>query len=149
MISKIAFILWLFPTLLAPSHGSLGITRSAPLPVRASGAPPATLAAHKVRRHSGAAARATERKLLLLAPRHRVLRRFVDRATGLVKRNVAAHCSRFRGHVRHRRQHFLCRVWVQPRPSSSGVSVVCHTTVHHVFRVSAYEHRRRPHRSRH
>jgi hypothetical protein len=148
-VRTIAFILWLFPTLLAPSHHSaLGFTHSAPLP--AAGAPPVAfaVAAHKVQQHSGVAARATERKLLLLAPRHRLLRRFVDRTTGLVKRNVAAHCGRYRGHVHHQRQHFLCRVWVQPRPSSSGVAVICHTTAHHVFKVSAYEPRRRRHKTR-
>ena len=151
-VGKIAFILWLFPSLLAPSHSPLfGAARIAPPPVRASGASAATLAfaAQKARPRSGVAARATERKLLLLAPQHRVLHRFVDRTTGLVKRNVAAHCGRFRGKGRrHRRpRHFLCRVWVQPRPAASGVAVVCHTTRRHIFRVSVYEPRG-PHRSR-
>jgi hypothetical protein len=164
VLPKIAFVLWLFPSFLAPSHGSaLGGTRSAALPVRASGAATAApsvyasrdgrsfaFAAHKAQRHSGVAARATERELLLLAPRHRLLRRFVDPETGLVKRNVAAHCSRFRGYGRrHHRQRFLCRVWIQPRSPLGHVAVVCHTTAHHVFRLSAYEPRRKSHRTRH
>src|SRR4249919_1628653 len=100
MVSKVAFILWLFPSLLAPAQvHALGMTQRASLPVLASAAPPATLSLYprrngsalaastrKPRRSSGVAARTTERKLLLLAPQHRLLRRFVDRTTGLVKR---------------------------------------------------------------
>jgi hypothetical protein len=92
--------------------------------------------------------RTIERKLLLFAPGKKALRRFIDRTTGLVKQNVAARCTRLRAtHHRHMRHRFLCRVWRQPKPASSGISVVCFTK-HHVFRVTPYHRRHRRHRSR-
>jgi hypothetical protein len=87
-----------------------------------------------------AAARAVERKLLSVAPRSRLLARFVDRSTGLVKLNVTAHCELMRG--RHRRHSvYLCRVWRQPHRPSSGIRVRCRTK-HKRFVVLAYRHRR-------
>lgn len=94
------------------------------------------------RRSHRAAARAIERKLLLYAPRTRLLARFVDRSLGLVKRNVAAHCTRVWGRHHRRLPRFRCRVWLQPRSPSTGVAVVCHTR-HKQFRVTAYHRRRR------
>jgi hypothetical protein len=158
-MSKAAIILWLCPSLLASSQVTvLAASRSTSLPVRGVQAPAATqdgrtagtafIAARRSRHTPAAAARATERKLLLLAPRKKLLRRFVDRTTGLVKRNVAAHCARFRGRLlRHGLRPFVCRVWTQPRLPRSGVAVVCHTQ-HHEFRVTAYHRRSRRHSSR-
>lgn len=152
MFAKAALILSLVPGLLASSQvPALGGARTASSPVHGVRAPAAALrttAKRPVRRHS-AAARATERKLLLLAPRKKLLRRFVDGTTGLVKRNVTAHCRRYHGKPALRYLHrFLCRVWVQPRLPSSGVAVVCRTGRHHVFHVTAYHRRHRPHKGR-
>jgi hypothetical protein len=162
-LSKAALIVWLLPSLLAASHvRALGAVRSTSPPVR--GAPAALLplyssrhgntvaarvsAARKSQRRR-AAARATERKLLLLAPRERLLRRFVDRTTGLVKRNVAAQCTRVWGkHPRHALHRFVCQVWMQPRSPLSGIAVVCHRA-HHGFWLSAYHRRHKRHKSRH
>ena len=142
MFSKAAFILCLLPILLLTSQVPALSARQASRDGRAL-----AFATHKVRRFSPAAARAVERKLLLLAPRHKLLRRFVDRATGLVRRNVAAHCARYLGH-RPRLRRYLCRVWVQPRSQLSGVAVLCHTA-HHSFWLTRYHHRRhRRHASR-
>lgn len=84
-----------------------------------------------------AAARAVERRLLLVASRTHLLGRFVDRATGLVKRNVTAHCKLV--HRRQGRRHsvYLCQVWQHPRPPSSGARVLCRDS-HKRFVVMAY-----------
>jgi hypothetical protein len=136
VFTKAALALCLVPSVLAASHVSAPVAaRSASVTVHR-----ASLSA---RQQAAANARATERKLLLYAPRSKVLRRFVDRATGLVKRNVAANCTRLRGHhPRYRHRHFFCRVWMQPRSSLTGVAVICFTK-HHAFRVTKYHHRRR------
>jgi hypothetical protein len=143
MLLKAALILSLVPSVLASSqHGATPRGAAALYPSRTAVAG----ATRETRRSSGAVARAIERKLLLLAPRERLLRRFVDQTTGLVKRNVTAHCTRFHGRpLRYRRHRFICRVWLQPRRPSSGVVVVCHTA-HHGFWVSAYHRRHRRHR---
>lgn len=95
------------------------------------------------RRHTyGAAARAVEHRLLLVAARSRWLARFVDRSTGLVKLNVTAHCQLIRGLHRPRPSVYLCRVWRQPRLPSSGVRVLCRTK-HKRFVVMAYRRRHR------
>ena len=100
------------------------------------------------RRLPHAAARAVERRLLIVASRTRLLARFVDRSTGLVKRNVAAHCKLIRRRHqlrhRHRRSVYLCQVWQQPHPPLSGlkVKVLC-PTKHKRFVVVPY---RRPYR---
>lgn len=100
----------------------------------------ATRTNHPPHRHMyRAAARAVERRLLLAAPRTKLLARFVDRSTGLVRRNVTAHCQLMRRH-RGRRSAYLCRVWQQPRLPASGVKVLCRTK-HKRFVVIAY---RRP-----
>ena len=95
------------------------------------------------RRSHRAAARVIERKLLLVAPRSRLLARFVDRSTELVKRNVAARCTRLRGRHHRKLPRFICHVWLQPRSPASGVAVVCHTK-HRQFWVTAYGRRRTP-----
>jgi len=147
-LAKTALVLWIFPSLLVSPHApAADAVRSAAPPAQVARAS-ATLPveARRVSYRAGVAARATERKLLLLAPRWTVLRRFVDRTTGLVKRNVAAHCGRLQsGAFRHRLGRFACRVWTQPRSPFSGVAVICNTR-HHGFRVTAYPRRR--HRSR-
>ena len=143
VFSKAALLLCLLPSLLVASHvPAPGAARSTPLAVRSARAP-AAKPALRLRQHAAATARAIERKLLLAAPRARSLRRFVSRDSGLVKRNVAAHCVRFRGHhPRHTFRRFFCRVWMQPRSPLSGVAVICYTK-HHAFRVSKYHHRLR------
>lgn len=155
MFAKAALILCLFPGLLASSR-IVSAARSTSHPTR-SALPTATAsprysgrddrtanAARQLqRRQAAAAARSAERKLLLLAPGKRALRRFVDQTTGLVKRNVAAHCTRLRGKLfRHKLPRFVCRVWTQPASPSSGISVVAYTK-HHAFRVKPYHRRHR------
>jgi len=163
-LSKAALILWLLPSLFAspqaPAHAAAAL--STPFPVRGTVAAPATVWRYPRRdrravgaaliagqvRHPSATARAVERRLLLFAPRATFLRRFVDRTTGLVKRNVTAHCYRFRGkHYRHTLGRFFCRIWLQPRSRLSGVAVICHTR-HHRFRVTVYHGRHRHNRPR-
>jgi hypothetical protein len=142
VFAKIALVLSLVPSLAASAH----------VTGHYAGRDDRTVATAIAARKAEAAARrdrAIERKLLLFAPGKRALRRFVDSTTGLVKQNVAARCTRLRGtHHRHMRHRFLCRVWRQPKPASSGISVVCFTK-HHVFRVTPYHRRHRRHRSRH
>lgn len=121
----------------AEATGRIGLVEDAPQ----VGAKEA--AAHRTvrRRHHlyRAAARAVERRLLLVAPKSRLLARFVNRSTGLVKLNVTAHCELIRG--RHRRPSvYVCRVWRQPHPPTSGIRVRCRTK-HNRFVVLAY-HRR-------
>jgi hypothetical protein len=91
------------------------------------------------RRNSSAADRATERELLRLAPHTKLLARFVDRATGLVERNVATRCRRLHNGGRRRAALFACRVWLQPKRPSSGVSVFLHSRHHRVV-VTAHRH---------
>lgn len=95
----------------------------------------------RLHRH-GATARTVERKLLLAASHSRLLARYVDHSTGLVKRNVTARCARVRGRHHRPLPRFVCRVWLQPRSPSTGTAVVCHTK-HKRFWVTAYRHRRR------
>jgi hypothetical protein len=158
MFLKATLILTLFPGLFTPSLAAPA--RSAPFAARAAAHAPAAglslyptrdgwtgaavaTAARAARARAGTAARATERKLLLVAPHVKQLRRFIDQTTGLVKTNVTAHCAHVPAQRRwHRHAHFLCRVWTQPRPSSTGVRVNCRVR-HHVFRVTAYHGRRR------
>jgi hypothetical protein len=161
VFAKGILILWLFVSPFAPSRPSsesgshaasapirqraeaslsarpLGLVRE----VRSAGAETATRTAVRRRHVYGAAARAVERRLLLVAPRSKLLARFVDRSTGLVKLNVTAHCAlRLRP---HRHSVYLCRVWRQPRRPSSGIKVLCRTK-HKRFVVMAYRrHRRR------
>jgi hypothetical protein len=88
----------------------------------------------------GAAARAVEHRLLLVASRSKLLARFVDRTTGLVKRNVTAHCEL----MRHRRpSRYACDVWQQPRPASSGVTVICRTRHKRFLVMAPRRHHRR------
>lgn len=89
------------------------------------------------RRHLHAAARAVERRLLLVASRTKFLAHFVDQSTGLVKRNVTARCKLV--HRRQGRRHsvYFCRVWRHPRPPSSGAKVLCRN-IHKRFVVMAY-----------
>ena len=121
MFATASLILWLSASALAPSAAASPLTR------------------HRVYR---AAARAVERRLLLVAPRSKLLARFVDRSTGLVERNVAARCHLVRRPARYRHSVYLCRVWRQPRLPSSGVKVRCRTK-HKRFVVMAA---RRSHR---
>lgn len=141
VFAKITLILGLVPSLLASSHVTgLGAGYAG----REGRTVSATTAAQK----SAAAARAIERKLLLLAPGKKALRRFVDRTTGVVRQNVAAHCTRYHGkRFQHIHRRFLCHVWTQPRPPSSGIAVLCFTK-RHVFRVTPYHRRHRHHRAR-
>jgi len=94
------------------------------------------------RRIRRAAARAVERRLLLIAPKSRLLVRFVDRTTGVVKRNVVARCARLRGRHRQRVAVYVCRVWQHPRAPSTGVTVRCRTK-HKRLLVTAYRRPRR------
>ena len=147
MFAQAALILWLVPSMLAPSQvPAHGAARQTPAVLRIAGAPAAVVTATRrstaLRRSHRAAARAVERRLLLVAPRSRLLARFVDHATGLVKRNVATRCARVWGRQHRRLPRFVCRVWLQPRSPSSGVAVVCHTKHGH-FRVTAYHRRHR------
>jgi hypothetical protein len=66
-----------------------------------------------------------------------LLARFVDHSTGLVKVNVATHCTLMRNRHRYRRSIYLCRVWQQPRAPSSGMKVLCRTKAKR-FVVMAY-----------
>lgn len=165
MFGRSILIFWLFASLVGPfrltAHTAPRIALPGPLSrhVGAAARPPRKLAnapqrvVEKVvvsrtrrRRRPHAAARAVERRLLIVASRTRLLARFVDRSTGLVKRNVAAHCKLIRrGHQRrhrHRRSVYLCQVWQQPHPPASGVKVnVLCPTEHKRFVVVAY---RRP-----
>jgi hypothetical protein len=158
MFAKLTLTLWL----VAGSLGQAGTSTHAAArvvspPAAPSVAAPATApsrrpgthydvrytTAHGTRaRHKhvhGAAARAVEHRLLLVASRSKLLARFVDRTTGLVKRNVTAHCEL----MRHRRpSRYACEVWQQPRPSSSGVTVICRTSRHKRFLVMAPRRRR-------
>lgn len=148
MFAKATLILWLFASPLAPSRAAPHAVSTPRTSVRQLAVQTAGAAAMRTsrarprhRRIYRAAARAVERRLLLVAPRHRMLARFVDRSTGLVKLNVTAHCQLKRRP--HRHSVYLCRVWQQPRQPSSGMRVVCRTK-HKRFVVTAYRrHRRR------
>lgn len=145
MFAKATLILWLFASPLAPSRAaphavSTPRTSVRQLAVQTAGAAAMSRARPRHRGVYRAAARAVERRLLLVAPRHRMLARFVDRSTGLVKLNVTAHCGLNRRP--HRQSVYLCRVWQQPRQPSSGMRVVCRTK-HKRFVVTAYRRRRR------
>jgi len=138
MFAKATLILWLVAAALAPSAAASPLA-----PARATQSAMAThTAAHATRhRASRAAAHAVERRLLLVAPRTKLLARFVDRTTGLVKRNVTARCRLMHRRARHRHSVYLCRVWRQPRLPSSGVKVRCRTK-HKRFVVTADRRRR-------
>jgi hypothetical protein len=133
MFAKAAIILCLFAAPVAALPGSAQAASAVQVTTTATKAG----ARHLVYR---AAARAVERRLLLVAPRSRLLARFVDRSTGLVKLNVTAHCQLKRRP--HRPSIYLCRVWRQPRRPSSGIRVLCRTK-HKRFVVKPYLHRRK------
>lgn len=163
MFAKAILILWLFSAPVAPlrptPHTVMRVAPSRPFsqhvdpattrPTMASARQAqkvvakasATRATRASRRHVyRAAARAVEHRLLLVAPRTRLLVRFVDRSTGLVRRNVTAHCELMPRRHRGRPSVYLCRVWQQPRQPSTGTKVLCRTK-HKRFVVMAY---RRP-----
>lgn len=162
MLAKATLIFWLFVSPFAPFRPGAQTTppvpsASAPQPaeMRSTATPfvlvrkartaaaattSAPTAGGRHRRIYRAAARAVERRLLVVAPRTGLLARFVDRSTGLVKLNVTAHC-RLKQRP-HRHSVYLCRVWRQPRQPSSGVRVLCRTK-HKRFVVTAYRRRRR------
>jgi hypothetical protein len=100
-------------------------------------------AAVRRRRYPGDAA--VESRLLSEASRTKLLARFVDRSTGLVKTNVSAHCALIsRRYQRQRRFVSLCQVWQQPDLPSSGVKVrVLTPTKHKPFVVMAYRRSQR------
>lgn len=162
MLAKAILILWLFASPVAPfrlmPHAGPRVAPVRPLsrhvdpattrrPMALAGKAQqliakasATNTTQASRRHvHSAAARAVEHRLLLVAPRTRLLARFVDRSTGLVRLNVTAHCELM---PRHRARHsvYLCRVWQQPRLPSTGTEVRCRTK-HKRFVVMAYRRR--------
>lgn len=142
MFATATLVLSLFMGMLAPSgllaHPAYSRARAA----HATAAMATTAHTRRRRRHvSGAAARAVERRLLLVASRSKLLARFVDRSTGLVQRNVTARCELRRARQR-RPSVYVCRVWRQPRLPSSGTRVLCRTR-HKRFVVMAYRRRHR------
>src|SRR5690348_14099282 len=124
MFATATLVLSLFVGSLVPSgplaHGASPMVRAA------HKATATATTSHRVRRRhvSGAAARAVERRLLLVASRSKLLARFVDKSTGLVQRNVTARCQLRRGLPRRRPSVYVCRVWRQPRLPSSGTRVL-------------------------
>jgi hypothetical protein len=161
MLAKATLILWLFVSPFAPFRPGPQATPHVPSSVRqspemrstatplvlvrnarstAAATATASTAGGRHRRIHRAAARAVERRLLVVAPHTRLLARFVDRSTDLVKLNVTAHCRLKQRPQRH--SIYLCRVWRQPRQPSSGVRVLCRTK-HKRFVVTAYRRRRR------
>lgn len=133
------------PALVAASDPGSDLTRATG--VTESHSPSRRLAVHQATRprHRSArraAERAVERRLLQIAPESRLLVRFVDRTTGVVKRNVVARCARLRRRHRHSVVVFVCRVWQHPRAPSSGVRVRCRTKDKR-FLVTAYRRARR------
>lgn len=136
MFAKTTLILWLLASALAPSAAA-SPARTTQRALAAHTAAHATH--HRVHR---AAAHAVERRLLLVAPRTRLLKRFVDRKTGLVRRNVTARCQLMPRRAGRRHSVYLCRVWRQPRLPSSGIKVRCRTK-HKRFVVTANRRGRR------
>ena len=66
-----------------------------------------------------------ERDVLEFIRRSSALRRFVDPSTKLVKANVSVQCTPTTGRVAvSRSSAFTCHVWQQPRPRSTGATVV-------------------------
>jgi hypothetical protein len=133
--------------LVAASDLGSDLTRAAGRSVTESQSPARRLAVRESERprHRSArraAERAVERRLLQIAPESRLLVRFVDRTTGVVKRNVVARCARLRRRHRHSVVVFVCRVWQHPRAPSSGVRVRCRTK-NKRFLVTAYRRARR------
>jgi hypothetical protein len=134
-------------SVVAASDPGFDLIRATSRSVTQSHSPSRGLAVHensrpRHRRIRRAAARAVERRLLLIAPKSRLLVRFVDRTTGVVKRNVVARCTRLRGRHRQRVAVYVCRVWQHPRAPSTGVTVRCRTK-HNRLLVTAYRRPRR------
>jgi hypothetical protein len=66
-----------------------------------------------------------ERDVLEFVRRSGALRRFVDPSTRLVKANVSVQCTPTDGRVgASRSSAFTCHLWQQPRPRSTGATVV-------------------------
>jgi len=66
-----------------------------------------------------------ERDVLEFIRRSSALRRFVDPSTKLVKANVSVQCTPTTGRVAvSRSSAFTCHLWQQPRPRSTGATVV-------------------------
>jgi hypothetical protein len=141
VFASLTLILSVLPGALAPAlQQSAGAAPSTPL-VRQLGAQSAT-----PRRVARAVERTLlQRNLLDMARHSRRLARFVDRSTHLVKQDVTARCARMGRHGR--REHiFRCRIWLQPRPASNGVTVLGrHKRAGWVFRLRPRQRRHRRH----